>query len=261
MSPSGHIYSREAIIEYLLNKSKDLKKAQKEYEEQQERVRADVTRQMDDARAAELADFKSNTEDVLTTGQKRSQAQISVGTSSAAATDTDGQTVISGVTTTTVSTEQQRKRQKLIDETDRHVRLEQLKSVSPWVPQFTPSAERVILSEPPKRPPSPFSGAPLRSKDLISIDLVREDNPDDSTVRFVCPVSRKTITSQKVVLIKSTGAIMIEQAAKELAFPTMTCPLTGKTFRQDDVLELASAGSGFAARGNIEAKVHRPTIN
>lgn len=190
MSPSGHIYSREAIIEYLLNKSKDLKKAQKEYEEQQERVRADVTRQMDDVRAAELADFKSNTEDVLTTGQKRSQAQISVGTSSAAATETDGQTVISGVTTTTVSTEQQRKRQKLIDETDRNVRLEQLKSVSPWVPQFTPSAERVILSEPPKRPPSPFSGVPLRSKDLISVDLVREDNPDDSTVRFVCPVSR-----------------------------------------------------------------------
>lgn len=35
VSPSGHIYSRESIIEYLLNKSKELKKAWKQYEDQQ----------------------------------------------------------------------------------------------------------------------------------------------------------------------------------------------------------------------------------
>lgn len=54
---------------------------------------------------------------------------------------------------------------------------------------------------------------------------------------------------------------MIEQAAKELAYPTMTCPMTGKSFHRSDVLELVSAGSGFAAKGNVEATVHRPTIN
>lgn len=191
VSPSGHIYSREAILEYLLSKSKEVKKAWKEYEEQQNRARSEMERQMNDVRDAEVSDFRTNIEDVLTTGQKRSLHQTgSISSDSKAEVGGDDRTVSSGLTSSTLATEQQKKRQKLFDETDRNTRLERLKSVSPWVPQFTPSAERAILAEPPKRPPSPFSGAPLRTKDLISIDLVREDNPDDSTVRFICPVSR-----------------------------------------------------------------------
>lgn len=54
---------------------------------------------------------------------------------------------------------------------------------------------------------------------------------------------------------------MIEQAAEELAFPTMTCPLTGRSFTRDDVIELARATSGFAATGNVEAKKERPNLN
>lgn len=68
---------------------------------------------------------------------------------------------------------------------------------------------------------------------------------------------RKTITTQKVILIKSTGAHMLESAAKELAYPTMTCPLTGKKFRSEDVLELIPAKSGNAACGGDVAKVNR----
>lgn len=34
VTPSGHIYSRESILEYLLTKSKDLKIAREKYEEQ-----------------------------------------------------------------------------------------------------------------------------------------------------------------------------------------------------------------------------------
>jgi hypothetical protein len=35
VSPSGHIYSREFILEYLLTKSQELKKQQKIFEDQQ----------------------------------------------------------------------------------------------------------------------------------------------------------------------------------------------------------------------------------
>lgn len=74
-------------------------------------------------------------------------------------------------------------------------------------------------------------------------------------------MSRKTITNQKVVLIKSTGAYMIEQAALDLAYPTMTCPLTGKKFSKDDVVELCAARSGKAALGGVMASVHKPEFN
>lgn len=63
------------------------------------------------------------------------------------------------------------------------------------------------------------------------------------------------------MLIKSTGALMLEQTAKDLAYPTKTCPLTGKKFDMADVLELVQATSGFSSTGQVEAKVHRPSIN
>lgn len=55
--------------------------------------------------------------------------------------------------------------------------------------------------------------------------------------------------------------MMIEQAAKDLAYPTMTCPMTGKKFEMSDVVELVSAVSGFAATGKVEATKHKPSIN
>jgi nitric oxide synthase-interacting protein len=154
-------------------------------------------------------------------------------------------------------------RKKVIDDTESSEKLEQLRKVSPWIPQFTPQAKETEIKEPPRRPPSPCSGRPLRSKDLIPLQLIRESGSENTSgvVRYLCPVTRKTITTQKVVLIKTTGAMMLEQSAKDLAYPSMTCPISGRPFKMEDVLEFSSAASGFAASGKVEAKVHRPTIN
>jgi nitric oxide synthase-interacting protein len=54
---------------------------------------------------------------------------------------------------------------------------------------------------------------------------------------------------------------MLEQTAKDLAYPSMTCPVTGKNFKMDDVLELVQAASGFSATGKVEVTKHRPTLN
>lgn len=90
-----------------------------------------------------------------------------------------------------VETEYLSQRKKVIDDTEHEVRLEQLRKVSPWIPQFTPEAKESSIPEPPKRPLSPFSGQPLRSKDLISIELIKETSTAaDSTEKYICPVSR-----------------------------------------------------------------------
>jgi hypothetical protein len=91
-------------------------------------------------------------------------------------------------------------RQKLIDDTDRQTKLAQLKQVSPWVPQLTPEAKDSLIKAPPKRPSSPMSGQPLRAKDLIPINLIREvtinttdsayNNGTSGSVKFISPVSR-----------------------------------------------------------------------
>jgi nitric oxide synthase-interacting protein len=54
---------------------------------------------------------------------------------------------------------------------------------------------------------------------------------------------------------------MLADAAEQLAYPTMTCPVTGKPFKKDDVLELVTAASGFCASGTVQASIRRPSIN
>jgi nitric oxide synthase-interacting protein len=161
-----------------------------------------------------------------------------------------------------------------------------LKEINPWLPQFTPQAEAARLKKPSKRPSSPMTSRPLRVSDLIPINMHREQGETATEVKFICPVSRsyshssfplplppssssslfskpdrKSISSQKVIAIKKTNEIMLESVAEELAYPTMTCPLTGLRFTRNDVIPLARAASSFAATGDVVAKKYRPSIN
>jgi nitric oxide synthase-interacting protein len=72
---------------------------------------------------------------------------------------------------------------------------------------------------------------------------------------------RKTISSQKVIAIKKTHQIMLESVAEELAYPTMTCPVTGAKFHKSDIVPMAQVASGFASSGKVEAKKYRPSMN
>ena len=54
---------------------------------------------------------------------------------------------------------------------------------------------------------------------------------------------------------------MLEDVAKKLAYPSMTCPVTGAKFKMSDVVPVAQIASGFASSGKVEAKKYRPTWN
>lgn len=72
---------------------------------------------------------------------------------------------------------------------------------------------------------------------------------------------RKTITTQKVIVIKSTGTLMLEAAARETCLKTLRDPVTNEAFALKDVIELVPMASGFAASGNVIAKRYRPSFN
>lgn len=110
---------------------------------------------------------------------------------------------------------------------------------------------------PPKRPLSPYSGRPLRTKDLVPVTLTKEAPGSD---KYICPVTRKTITNQKLVLLP-TGTLMLESAAESLAYATQTCPLTGAQFNRDDVIEIAASASAFSSTGAVVAKKFKPSLN
>lgn len=240
MSPSGHIYEREAILEYLLKKTKDLKKQAKIFEQQQEQIINEERRKVDDEADAAIDKFVDSVEGVATVVKRKISDEESKN-----------------------SYLESRKRK--IDDTSREKQQEALRQVAPWLPSFTPDAAPASIKAPPKRPPSPMSGRPLKVADLIPLDLVRESSDKTTalgeSVKFICPISRKTISSQEVIAIKKTHQIMLESVARELAYPTMTCPVTGTKFKMSDVIPVARTASGFASSGSVEAKKYRPSIN
>ena len=251
ISPSGRLYSREAIYEYLLQKTRDLKELTILYEEQQ-------MKKIRDSEELKAADYGEQVAAFCATQdgvQGIIQGTVAVGDKRGRE---DG-VYISGAS-----------RRKIIDDSTHDEKLVQLQKISPWIAQFTPSAKASDIRQPPKRPPSPFSGNPLRSKDLLPVSLMRDGSSASSSsscsssagtsgtpVLYVCPVSQKTITNQPLVYIKTTGALMLESVAKELAFKTMICPLTSKRFKMEDVLPVVQAASSFSSTGTVEASRFR----
>lgn len=61
--------------------------------------------------------------------------------------------------------------------------------------------------------------------------------------------------------IKKSGVLMLESTAQDLAYPTLTCPITSKSFTMNDVIEVIPAASSFAASGSVEVKKYRPSFN
>lgn len=232
ITPSGNVYSREVMIEYLLNKTKEIKYLQQQYQIQQQAINSNNNIAQEKERTKQMSQFKDNIDGVSSIS-KRKMNDIEQ------------------------SCSYLESRKKVIHDSDNQQQLVSLKHSSPWLPSFTPTADQSMLQEPSKRPSSPMSGMPLRSKDLIPINLEMESTTpcingsnNQETTRYICPVSRKTITNQKVVLIKTTSTVMLESVYKELALPKMTCPITNKKFKVDDVIELKSAASSFASSGN-----------
>mmetsp|Transcript_15855 Transcript_15855/g.35283 ORF Transcript_15855/g.35283 Transcript_15855/m.35283 type:complete len:298 (-) Transcript_15855:87-980(-) len=240
-TPSGNIYSREAIVSYLLAKTQELKQLRTERDaEEAERLKR-AAQSEEEARKKAAKDFK-----VKDQGAARSDV------------GTHGQSygAALGKRISTESAEAGR---------------ETLKRTSYWLSDFTPDAGRKTTGEDdeesgesstrkepiPDRPPSPMTGEPLRRKDLISIELSREEGTKGNVT---CAVSGKAITTQDAIVIKKTGKVMLLDVYEKVVKPDMTCPVTGRKFKEKDVIPLQKAASGFAASGEVVAKRYKPTM-
>ena len=188
-SPSGHLYEREVILEYLLHKTKELKAQARAYEQEQVRcmllcrclplptfdqlrLAAEAQERSTQSEQAFLDTFAANEEGVSTTVKRKLTAAE------------DRNTYMES-------------RKKHIDDTDRETRMKDLQVVCPWIPQFTPQAEDTKMKKPPKRPTSPMTSRPLRTSDLVPLTLLRDDGSSGTesgggvgSVKFICSVSR-----------------------------------------------------------------------
>ena len=238
VSPSGHIYEKEVILQYILTKTQELKKQTIKNPNNNNNLvlinKNEDSKQEEDKFKQKQQEFMNKADciankNILKEDEKSYQTE---------------------------------ERSKLIDDTDNEKKQVALKHANPFMPQFQPSSSTITPKNTSKqRPSSPMSGKPIRSKELISLNIEKETKNDD--IRVVCSVSKKTITSQKVIVIKSTGILMLKSVYIDLKLnESLQCPVTNKKFKKSDVIELVRAGSGFAGCGTqVEAKVWRPGIN
>lgn len=232
-TPSGHIYSREAIVSYLLAKTQELKELRAKYDAQ---LAAQERRKCEEKETAKQRSIEAFVE------KDTGAASCSQSTHSRSFKDKVGKRISTETTDEGKNT---------------------LKRTSYWLSDFQPEyddSETNLLRKgpPPERPPSPMSGNPLRLKDLVPLELNREGLRGKG--QAVCAVSSKAITTQRAVVLKKTGQILLHDVYLKLAKPSMTCPVTGKKFKEKDVIELQKAASGFAASGEVTAKRYRPTM-
>ena len=148
-----------------------------------------------------------------------------------------------------------------------------LKEICYWLAEAQPeydNSETALNNPPPERPSSPMSGKPLRLKDLTSITLMREGGSSNKTGnngekgKCICAVSSKAITTQPVLTIKKTGVVILKDVFDSIIKTAdgkgMVCPITGKKFKEKDMLELKKGKSGFAASGKVTASKYIPTL-
>lgn len=232
VTPSGHIYSREAIVSYLLTKTRELTALRIAYETRRTAILTKSQTTLAQTTETAITEF-ARKDSVQPTVSKEGHAK-DIKRALGRTIDVEG--------------EEERKRS--------------LKRTSFWLsesqPQYDNEGERD--EEPPNRPRSPMTGGELRRKDLVSITLGREEAKGGKKGKCVCAVSGKAITTQEVVVIKKTGVVMLKEFYESLAKEERVCPVSGKKFREKDVMELKKGTSGYAASGKVVAKKYRPTL-
>ncbi len=224
-TPSGHIYGKEAILQYLLDHKQKYQKQEEDRERAILEENANEEKRLSEEAEAERKEFIALSDEIKLR-------------------EVDGA--------------QDRKRKRDIDISSNAERVEALKKSSPWLPSFTPSdgkhrSKEKSLS---KRCSSPNTGRSIRAKDLIPLNLER--NEDGS---YLCSVTKKVINNQAVIALRNTHTVMLEEVAKELAYPTSSDPVTGKSFNKDkDIVSLQRAMSSFAASGVKQTTLVRQAL-
>jgi len=238
--PSGNIYSREFILEYLLTKKKELKRQRAQYESEQKAVVNDEKNDEIKHQEKRMKHFIDTQEGIVDTSVKEEKKSI--------------QEVALQVSTG--------RRDGLTDDAKAKLK-DHLKS-NFWVPDMTPHAGKRKTAKPQDRPSSPCTQRPLKVTGIFSLNLLKDEEGSTSAADmiFTCPVSHKQITHQKVIAIRSTGTVMLKECYEKIVKADMIDPVTGKAFTEKDVVDIVTGGTGFSGHEDSmsQATMYRPNM-
>jgi len=228
-SLSGHVYSKEAILSYILSKKREIKALESELmEKEKERTLKErvAKKETELRKEQEVRDLQESGPDV--------QVEVSAA---------KGEMKRKRMHQLEVEAHKKRKR---IDFTSTEAKMQQLAKSSPWLSRVGPDQHEPKGGDTPvktatmRRPLSPNSGRPLKLKDLTPFTF--ETDPGDPS-SFICSVSGKEIKFQPAVLLKTCSKVILKSVFDEFVQAKKICPISSKPLRKKDILFLQTAAT------------------
>ncbi|KAG0729855.1 Nitric oxide synthase-interacting [Chionoecetes opilio] len=240
VSADGHLFDKEAILEYIISKKNEVSRKMKEYQRQCKKEQTEL---------AELseAEHRSRVEKFLST-------EMAVSSASQAA---------QGTTTTTTkpaappkaTTSKSKGPPPAGSSISNMVSGREKKLPSFWVPSLTPENKEAKIAKPDKTIRCPISGQPLRAKDLIPVKFTHlpleggEAGPslEGAHQRYKCPVTGDVLRNNVAcAVLRPTGDVVTQRCVDTFIRKDMLHPLTGQTLTDKDIIPLQRGGTGFA---------------
>lgn len=230
ITPDGHLYDKEAILENILHQKTEMIKKQKEYTKQ-------------------LARHKKEGEELAKTKQsdlyKKFLEQNQVNTKSSAGG-------ASGSSKDLISNVEGGKDKEL---------------PSFWIPSLTPQAKATEMKKPDDKVRCPMTGKPLKLKDLIPVKFTLAKDGDKRSLitkdgRYVCAVTNDLLgNSIPCAVLKSSGNVVTMECVEKIIKKDWIDPTNGQKITEKDIIPLQRGASGFAAAGNaLEARRAGPVM-
>ena len=228
----GHLYDKEAILEYIVKKKAENARKTKEYERLKERDSLEMRELAEAEQKAKADKFLANDKSIMkqetTTTTTSSSSSVS---NMAAGRDKD--------------------------------------MPSFWVPALTPSSSKTKdLQQPPdQKVYCPMSGNPLRIKDLVEVKFIPVDKNLSreelitKDARYVCAVSGDVLSNSiPCAVLKTSGSVVTMECVEKFIKKDMIDPTNEKKLKDRDIIPMVRGGTGFAETNQLSAKVEMPAM-
>ncbi|XP_065659621.1 nitric oxide synthase-interacting protein [Hydra vulgaris] len=244
VTTEGHLYEREAILEYILHQKQTFAKKIKAYKKQLKKDKEEAEESNEKSERLKVSQFIGLETSIAT---KRENPFKS--------TDDSGST-------------KKKKDNDSLQSIKNTSETEKMKLPSFWIPTLTPQAKETRLEKPDSTVYCPMSGKVLKMKDLISVKFTLAPHTDSKSLitkheRYICPVT-KDVLSNKVpcAVLRPSGHVVTIECIEKFVKKDWVCPITGNKLHPSDIIEIKRGGTGFAgvSGSELEGKLYGASL-
>lgn len=247
VTQDGHLYNREAILEYILHQKQVIAKKMKAFKKQLDKEAKESKVEESSGDRKKVESFLK-IEKQITTKRENPFTPIDGGAGSSKKMKFENNT------------------NESVSNTADEAKKKELPSF--WIPSLTPQATEEIAKKPDTKTYCPMSGKPLKVKNLIKVNFTRAPDEEKDkalvakTVRYMCPVTNDVLGNHiKAAVLKPSGHVVTMECVEKFIHKDWVCPLTGEKLTPEDIIVLQQGGTGFAGGGqSVETKAYGPSM-